>query len=111
MDAGFDGVILRRQAERVEADGEQHVIPLHPALARNHLKAGIRLDMAHVHARAAGIGEFHQRVEFGLIGAVERAENAFLFPTVLPFLFGSPEIVVHKNSSKRYVRIDNIKLP
>ena len=44
----------------------QDVEALHPAFAADDLQTGVRLDVAHVHTRTAGVRELYQTVEFGL---------------------------------------------
>ena len=96
MDVVLDGVVLRGQAEGVEADGEQHVIAVHAALAGHHVHGGVGPGVAHVQALAGGIGELHQAVEFGLGGVAGLGgEGLFLAPLVLPFLLDGGKIVFH----------------
>ena len=42
MDVVFDRIILRRQTERIVADGEQNIVTIHPLLAGHHIHGGIR---------------------------------------------------------------------
>ena len=84
MGVGLDGVVLRGQAEGVEAHGEQDVVALHAALAGDDLQAGVGLDVAHVHACAGGIGELHQAVELGLGVVLRGLEGLFRRPAGLP---------------------------
>ncbi len=65
MDVVLDGVVLRGQAEGVKADGEQHVIALHPLLAADDIHRREGAGMADVQALAGGIGELDQAVELG----------------------------------------------
>ena len=59
----LDGIVLRRQAEGVEADGKQDVIALHPLFAADdiHRREGPRV--ADVQALAGGVRKFNQPVE------------------------------------------------
>ena len=96
MCIGLDRVVLCGQTESVEADGEQDVIALHPPLSGDDFNTGIGFDVAYVHARAAGIGEFHQSVEFGLLTEVLCLEQLGIFPVLLPLGFYLLKIIVHK---------------
>ena len=85
MDVVLDGVVLGRQAERVPADGEQHVIAFHTALAGDDIHRRVAARMADVQARAGRIRELDQRVEFRLLMAGFRLKAMGLFPLLLPF--------------------------
>ena len=85
MDVVLDGVVLGRQAERVPADGEQHVIAFHAALAGDDIHRRVAARMADVQARAGRIRELDQRVEFRLLMAGFRLKAMGLFPLLLPF--------------------------
>ena len=87
MGVGFDGVVFRRQAKGVKAHGEQHVVALHATLAGDDFKPGIGLDVAHMHPRAGGIGEFHQTVELGFGMGGLGLEGVGIVPMPLPLLF------------------------
>ena len=93
MGVGLDGVVLRGQAEGIEAHGEQHVVALHAALAGDDLQAGVGLDVAHVHARAGGVRKLHQAVELGLGIVVRGLEGLFRRPAGLPLRFDDLGIV------------------
>ena len=96
MDMVLDGIVFRGKTEGVEADGKQHVIVLHPALAGYDVDGGEGARMAHVQALAGGIGELDQTVELfpGLI-AVDGGEGLGLLPVFLPFLFDCGKVVFH----------------
>ena len=66
VDVVFDGEVLGGQTESVIADGEQHIIAVHPLLPGDHVHGGVRPGMAHVQAGGGGIGELHQAIELGL---------------------------------------------
>ena len=85
MDVVLDGVVLGRQAERVPADGKQHVIAFHAALAGDDIHRRVAARMADVQARAGRIRELDQRVEFRLLMAGFRLKAMGLFPLLLPF--------------------------
>ena len=86
MVPGGNGVLLRRQAERVVAHRMEDVIALHPLHPADDIRRGVALGMAGVQADAAGVGEHVQRVElgFGEIPYV-RMEGLVLLPEFLPF--------------------------
>ena len=91
----LDGEVLSGQAEGVIADGEQHVVAVHPLFPGDHIHGSVGPGMAHVQAGSGGVGEFHQAVELGLGGvAVLTGEGLFLRPAGLPFLFNGGEIVL-----------------
>ena len=90
------GIVLSRKAESVEADGEQDIVPLHPALPGDDLQSGICLDMADMHACAAGIGELHQSVELRLRGIVHRVEDLGLQPSGLPLRLDFFKVIIHR---------------
>ena len=92
MRVRFDRIVFGGQTERIEAHREQHVIALHTALARNDLKARIRLDMPDVHARAGRIRELDKSVEF-LVGPFLRLEAFLLRPLFLPLFFDRGKII------------------
>ena len=80
----FDGEVLRGQAEGVVADGEQHVIALHAALTGDDVHGRIGAGMAHVQARARGIGELDEGIELGLLVGFFGGKRMVLFPVCLP---------------------------
>ena len=96
MDVVLDGVVLRGQAEGIEADGEQHVVTLHPLLAADDVHGGEGTGVAHMEALTGGIGELDEAVELlpGLVPG-DSGEGLFLQPLLLPFLFNGCKIVLH----------------
>ena len=87
VDPVLDGVVLRRQAKGVVADGEKHVVALHAALAGDDVHGRVGARMAHVQARARGVGELDQGVELGLFMRFFRGEGVGVLPVLLPLLF------------------------
>ena len=87
MDVVLDGVVLRGQAEGVKADGEQHVVALHPLLPADDVHGGEGTGVAHMEALAGGIGELDEAVELlpGLVPG-DGGEGLLLQPLLLPFL-------------------------
>ncbi len=59
--AAFDGRVLGRQAEGVEADGEEHVVPAHAAVARQRIGGRHREPVPDVQV-PRGVREHRQRV-------------------------------------------------
>ena len=96
MDVVLDGVVLRGQAKGIKADGEQHVVTLHPLLAADDVHGGEGTGVAHVEALTGGIGELDEAVELlpGLVPG-DSGEGLFLQPLLLPFLFNGCKIVLH----------------
>ena len=95
MFAGLDGIILGRESECVESDGEQDIIAFHSSLSGNYLKAGICLNVSNVHTCTAGIRELYQTIELRLGTSVYCVEDLGFIPFLLPFGFYLSEIVFH----------------
>ena len=90
------GVVLRRQAEGVEAYREDDVLALHAPLARDDVHRGVGARVADVEAVAAGIGELDEGEELlPRLIAGDGGEGLVLQPVILPFLFYACEIVAH----------------
>ena len=96
MDMVLDGVVLRGQAEGIIADGEEHIVTLHPLFAADDVHGGEGPGMAHVEALSGGIGELDEAVELlpGLITG-DGSKGLLLQPLLLPFLLDAAEIVLH----------------
>ena len=99
MDVVFDGVVLRRQAEGVKADGEEHIVALHALFAGDDIHGGEGAGMTHMQTLTGGIGELDQAVELGLVAAGNGGVGLGLFPIGLPFLFNGSKIVLHTRFS------------
>ena len=95
MDMVLDGVVLRGQAEGVEANGEQHVVALHPLFAGDDVHGREGAGMAHMQALTGGIGELDESVELGALVAGDGGIGLGFFPIGLPFLFNGRKIVIH----------------
>ena len=98
MRIGLDRIVLGGKTEGVKTDGEQYIIALHPALSGNYFNAGICLDVANMHACAAGIGKLYKAVKFGLVAEIHRLENTGVFPFLLPLRLNLFKIVSHVNA-------------
>ena len=85
VDVVLDGEVLRGQAKGVPADGEEHVVALHAALAGDDVHGRVGAGMAHVQAIARGIGELDQAVELGHGVVVLGGEGLVVIPVLLPF--------------------------
>ncbi len=88
MDTALDGGVLRRQAEGVEADGMQHIIPLHTLEAGIYVRRSHGIPVAYVQV-AGGIGEHCKGIPLGggivVIYLVEMAVRPALLPLRLNF--------------------------
>ena len=92
----LDGIVLRRQAEGVKADGIEYVIALHALFARNDIHRGEGARMAHMQALAGGIRELDQAVKLRLVRlAGDGGIGLGLLPVLLPLLLDRCEIVLH----------------
>ena len=89
VDVVFDRKILRRQAEGVVADGEEHVIAFHAPLPGDDVHCGIRARVPHMQAGARRVGELDQRIKLGFIMAGLSRERVRGLPMRLPLgLYG-----------------------
>ena len=103
VDMVLDGEVLRGQAEGIEADGEQHVIAVHAALAGHHVHGGVGPGVAHVQAVAGGIGELYQAIELGLVLFSGLAgEGLLVLPLGLPLLFNGGKIILQVDHAFLY---------
>ena len=93
MDVVLDGIVFRRQSEGVEADGEKHIITVHPLFPGDDVHSSIGPRVAYMEALAGGIREFHQAEKLGLIAVAGGGVDFCLFPTLLPFGFNACKIV------------------
>ncbi len=82
--AGFDGVLLGRQAEGVPAHRVQDVEAAHALVAGQDVGGGVALGVADVQAGAARVGEHVEDVELRLVRQVRRAEGLVFQPVLLP---------------------------
>ena len=95
MDVIFNGIVLRRQAERVIPNGKENVFPLHPLLPGNDVHGGVGPAVAHMEARPGGVGELKEGIELLLFAAVYGCVKVLLLPDFLPFWFNGLKVVRH----------------
>ena len=93
VDVVLDGVVLRRQAEGVPPDGEEHVVALQALLAADDVHGRVGARVADVQARARGIRELDQRVVLGLGEVVAGGEGLLLLPDLLPLLLDGGKVI------------------
>ena len=92
----LDGEVLRGEAEGIEANGEEHIVPLHALFPGDHINSGKGPWMTHMEACRRGIRELDEAVElFSGLVAGDGGVGLGLFPVVLPFLFNGRKIVLH----------------
>ena len=91
----LDGIVLRRQAEGVIADGEKNVVALHPLAAADDIHRRERTRMADMQSLSGRIRELDQAVKLRLVRAGDGAAALMLDPVFLPFLFNFCVIVLH----------------
>ena len=75
---------LGGQAEGVEPDGVEYVIPVHPFFPGHDIHGGEGAGMAHVEPLAGGVGELDEAVELGLFALVPGGVNLGLLPALVP---------------------------
>ncbi len=66
MDFVLDGIVFRRQAKGVPADGKEHIVPLQAAFAGNDVKSCVRPGMAYMKPLPRGVGKLDKGVKFWL---------------------------------------------
>ena len=81
VDMVLDGVVLRGQAEGIEADGVQHVVALHPLFAGDDVHGREGPGMAHMEALTGGVGELDEAVELGALVPGDGGVGLGLLPT------------------------------
>ena len=95
----LDGIVLRRQAEGVIADGKKNVVALHPLAAADDIHRRERTRMADMQSLSGRIRELDQAVKLRLVRAGDGAAALMLDPVFLPFLFNFCVIVLHDGMS------------
>ena len=88
VDAVLDGVLLGGQAERVVAHRVEDLEAFHAFVARDDVRGGVALGVADVQARAAGVREHVEDVEFRVARVEGRGndERLVVLPVLLPLL-------------------------
>ena len=99
MDTGFNGVLLRWQAEGVEPHRVEHIRSPHPVEPGEDVRPYVSEGMPHMEPCARGIGEHVEKVLLWLrvveigVARVWDAIQALVSPLLLPALLDLPEIV------------------
>ena len=91
--AGADRMLLRRQAEGVEAHRVHHARAPHPFEPRHDVGGCVALRMAHVQPVAAGVGEHVEHVGLAVRRQPRRGEGAVRVPPGLPLRFDQGRLV------------------
>ena len=94
----LDRSILGRQAERVPAEGMQHVEAEHPLHPRHHVANHVVADVPHVGV-ARGVGEHLEAVVLRSGGLLRHLERAGAGPPLLPLLLYSLGLIVGHDPS------------
>ncbi|MPM07237.1 hypothetical protein SDC9_53543 [bioreactor metagenome] len=97
VNAGFNGVVLRWQAERVVPDGVEHIEAFQTALARNDVHGGERPRVTDVQPLTGRIGEFDHGKVFRPWIAGFRLIAAGVRPVFLPFQFNGLRVVTFEH--------------
>ncbi len=87
MNMILNGIVLRRQAEGIPADGIQDVIALHAALSGDDVQRRVGARMPDMQTRTGGVREFNQAVVFRLGMILLGSKGMLLLPNFLPFGF------------------------
>ena len=99
--AGLDGGVLRRQAERVEAERGQHGLTQHGAVADQQVAEGVVADVAHV-GGPRRVGVHGQDVGRGARIVGVHLVGALVGPALLPFLLDFDDVVGPCHGSRWY---------
>ncbi|OQC23896.1 MAG: hypothetical protein BWX70_02725 [Verrucomicrobia bacterium ADurb.Bin070] len=95
MRAGFHGILLGRQAERVPAHRMQHIETAHALVPAQDVRRRVSLGMADVQPRTARIRKHVEAIELGLARLkVIHLEGFVRLPIRLPFFFDRGEIIL-----------------
>ena len=107
MDTALDRGVLRRQAERVPAEGMQHVVAAHPLGARHHVADDVVPHVADVSV-AGRIREHLEAVELRARRIDGHLEGARVSPAFLPLLVEFLRMVVGHGCSMRQLPTSNV---
>ena len=81
----LDGIVFRRQAKGIPADGVEHVAAFHPPLSGNDVDGGIAARMADMQSRAGRIGKLDQTEKFRFAVIILCGKGLLVFPDLLHF--------------------------
>ena len=104
--AGLDGVLLRRQPERVPAHRVQHVKAGHPFVPADNIAGRVALRVPHMQPGPGRVGEHIQHIVLGLVGIVGCGEGLIGKPEILPFLLNTVKIVLSVSSWFSHANLD-----
>jgi hypothetical protein len=99
--AGFHGMLLGGEAERIPADRMQDVETLRALVAGEDVGGGVSFGMTNVQPRARRIRKHVEHVELRLRRVVLGAERTMSFPEGLPVRLYLMEVVVNALGSHR----------
>ena len=91
--AGADRMLLRRQAEGVEAHRMHHGRAPHPLEPGHDVGGGVALWVAHVQPVATGVGEHVEHIRLAARRQPRRGEGAVRVPPGLPLRFDLGRLV------------------
>ena len=96
MNVVLHGVVFRGQAKCIIADGEEHIVALHPLFPADDVHGREGTGVAHMESLSGGIGELNEAIELlpGLVPG-DCGERLLLQPLLLPFLLNGGKIVLH----------------
>ncbi len=101
--AHLERVILRVNAESVEAQGLEYQSPAHPQIPRENVVSREREEIADVQALRRGVGEHHQSVEL-FSGTLDRSRVRLpVRPSRAPSRLDGHRVVARSLGSQRYV--------
>ena len=95
VDMVLDGVVLRGQAEGIEADGVQDVVALHALFTGDDVHGREGPGMAHMETLTGGVGELDEAVELGALVPGDGGVGLGLLPPLLPLFLDGSKIVLH----------------
>ena len=101
MDLALHRGIFGRHPERVPTHRVEHLVPLHPAVAGDHVTHRVVADVAHVDA-PRGIGEHLQDVGLGLVAVAVGFEATALCPARLPAAVGLSRVESAAHDAQDY---------
>ena len=109
MNTRFDGVVFRRQTERVKPHRLEHFVSLHLLKACIRIGRAVVIPMPDVQLCARGIGEHFQNVELFIHTLFVKNVLFALLPSGLPFAFNRFHIHNRKPPSAHTRRATNYR--